>query len=326
MQRTRTQSARQVTGGNKNWVNRKMAVYSMTGYANVQKSTVTGAESTPASAQQIGVELRSVNSRFLDISFRLPDAARNLESGFREQLTRNLRRGKVELRLTVARSHEDNLGEPTVAHLHRLAALQDHVRNWLPDAKALSVFDVLRMSTSGDSGDIEINAKEANALFAEAITQLKLARANEGLRLKTALLSQVAQLRELALRAQPLIPKLVEQQRDRFLQRWHEALKLTTGAPLPEAANDRALAEATAYAIRIDVAEELTRLLSHLTEIENLLDKGGEVGKRLDFLIQELHREANTLGSKSAALELTQISVDMKVLIEQLREQVQNLE
>jgi uncharacterized protein (TIGR00255 family) len=93
-----------------------------------------------------------------------------------------------------------------------------------------------------------------------------------------------------------------------------------------EAARDRALTEAAAYAIRIDVAEELSRLVSHLDEIERLLVKGGEVGKRLDFLIQELHREANTLGSKSSALELTGISVDMKVAIEQMREQVQNIE
>jgi uncharacterized protein (TIGR00255 family) len=140
------------------------------------------------------------------------------------------------------------------------------------------------------------------------------------------LLGHLKQLRTLAQQAQPLVPKLVEQQRARFLERWKEAMNLTEGAALPEAAQDRALSEATAFAIRIDVAEELMRLGSHVDEIERLVKKGGEIGKRLDFLIQELHREANTLGSKSAALELTHISVDMKVLIEQMREQVQNLE
>jgi uncharacterized protein (TIGR00255 family) len=103
-------------------------------------------------------------------------------------------------------------------------------------------------------------------------------------------------------------------------------MALADGSTLPEAAQERALTEATAYAIRIDVAEELTRLNSHLVEIDRLLQGGGDIGKRLDFLIQELHREANTLGSKSATLELTRISVDMKVLIEQMREQVQNIE
>jgi len=122
------------------------------------------------------------------------------------------------------------------------------------------------------------------------------------------------------------VPQLVEQQKNRFLERWSEAMALTDGSTPPQAAQDRALTEATAFAIRIDVAEELTRLASHLDEIDRLVQAGGEIGKRLDFLIQELHREANTLGSKSPALELTRISVDMKVLIEQMREQVQNIE
>jgi uncharacterized protein (TIGR00255 family) len=144
--------------------------------------------------------------------------------------------------------------------------------------------------------------------------------------MSTMLTDRLEQLRALALQAVPLVPQLVAQQRQRFLDRWQEAMTLTEGATLPEAAQDRALTEATAFAIRIDVAEEVTRLNSHLDEIERLLKKGGEVGKRLDFLIQELHREANTMGSKSSALELTHISVDMKVLIEQMREQVQNIE
>ena len=152
------------------------------------------------------------------------------------------------------------------------------------------------------------------------------AREREGQRLATMLQDRVAQLRALASRATPLVPLLVEQQRQRFMERWKDAMALADGAVAPEAAQDRALTEATAFAIRIDVAEEITRLQSHLDEIERLLEKGGEIGKRLDFLIQELHREANTLGSKSAALDLTHISVDMKVLIEQMREQVQNIE
>ena len=147
-----------------------------------------------------------------------------------------------------------------------------------------------------------------------------------GARLAEMLQNRVHDLRALAAQAQPLVPQLVEQQRKRFLERWKDAMALGEGSVAPEAAHDRALAEATAFAIRIDVAEEITRLNSHLEEIARLLTRGGEVGKRLEFLIQELHREANTLGSKSPALELTRISVDMKVLIEQLRELVQNIE
>ena len=160
----------------------------------------------------------------------------------------------------------------------------------------------------------------------KAVKELLSARQREGGRLATMLLERIAQLRALAAQAVPLVPKLVAQQRQRFMERWAEAMALGEGSIAPEAAQDRALTEATAFAIRIDVAEEITRLDSHLDELERLIKKGGEIGKRLDFLIQELHREANTMGSKSAALELTHISVDMKVLIEQMREQVQNIE
>ncbi|HEU6454674.1 MAG TPA: DUF1732 domain-containing protein, partial [Roseateles sp.] len=126
----------------------------------------------------------------------------------------------------------------------------------------------------------------------------------------------------------PLLPAVVARQQQRFLERWQEALAATNAqsAVPQEALQERALNEAAAFAIRIDVAEELARLRAHLDELTRLLKKGGELGKRLDFLIQELHREANTLGSKSAALELTNISVEMKVAIEQMREQVQNIE
>jgi uncharacterized protein (TIGR00255 family) len=156
----------------------------------------------------------------------------------------------------------------------------------------------------------------------DASTQRLLAR---GARLTEMLQGHIGQLRALAELAGPLVPQLVEQQRQRFLDRWNEAMG-NAGSVGSEAAQDRALNEATAFAIRIDVAEEITRLDAHLSEIDRLLAKGGDIGKRLDFLIQELHREANTLGSKSSSLELTRISVDMKVLIEQMREQVQNIE
>ena len=203
--------------------------------------------------------------------------------------------------------------------------MQDNIRAWLPTARELSVADVLRLAASGDA-TIRVDAgAELIEVTRQTLESLVAAREREGARLADMLRSHLVRLRELTAQATPLVPRLVEQQRTRFLERWQEAMGLT-GGTLPEAAQDRALTEATAFAIRIDVAEELARLGSHLDEIERLLHKGGEVGKRLDFLIQELHREANTLGSKSAALDLTHIGVDMKVLIEQMREQVQNIE
>jgi uncharacterized protein (TIGR00255 family) len=305
-----------------------MPVYSMTGYASAQKSAAqaaAGQEGKSAASTRLGLEIRSVNSRFLDLSFRLPEELRQHEPVLREMLTARLKRGKVEVRAALESAAGDNLREPTPRLLQRLNALQDNVRAWLPDAKALSVADVVRLAAA--EGNLDIDWSQAvGQLAASTLEALMAAREREGARLADMLLGHLKKLRELAQQAAPLVPQLVEQQRTRFLERWKEAMALTEGASLPEVAQDRALSEATAFAIRIDVAEELMRLGSHLEEIERLVRKGGEIGKRLDFLIQELHREANTLGSKSAALELTHISVDMKVLIEQMREQVQNIE
>jgi uncharacterized protein (TIGR00255 family) len=305
-----------------------MSVYSMTGYAGVQQSTAdsaTGAESRTPCGTRLGLEIRAVNSRFLDLSFRLPDELRQHEPALRELITRHLKRGKVEVRAAIEAAGALTLPEPSARLLQRLNAVQDNVRAWLPDAAPLSVSDVLRLS-NGEGGNAADWGKELLPLAARAVTAVLEAREREGARLAAMLMDRLAQLQQLASQAAPLIPQLVEQQRNRFLDRWREAMAMTDGATLPEAAQDRALTEATAFAIRIDVAEELTRMDSHLKEIGRLVTLGGEIGKRLDFLIQELHREANTMGSKSSALELTRISVDMKVLIEQMREQVQNIE
>lgn len=301
-----------------------MSVYSMTGYASVQKAA--GDEGSAAvSAARLGLEIRSVNSRFLDPVFRLPEELRHAEPALREKLTARLKRGKVEVRVNLESTTDSPLREPGTAMLQRLSNLDDKVRVWLPQLAPLTLADVLKLASSDAAPQRDL-APDLNALMDAAVTALLEARAREGGRLVEMLLDRTAQLRQLAAQAGPLVPALVEQQRNRFLERWNETLQLTGGGVSPEAAQDRALAEATAFAIRIDVAEELTRLGGHLDEIDRLLKKGGEVGKRMDFLIQELHREANTLGSKSAAMELTRISVDMKVLIEQMREQVQNIE
>jgi uncharacterized protein (TIGR00255 family) len=305
-----------------------MSVYSMTGYASVQHSTpVVDGEtaSSAAPATRLGLEIRSVNSRFLDLSFRLPEELRQLEPGFRELITRQIKRGKVEVRASLDAGEGNTLQTPNHQALQKIAALQSKVQDWLPQARALSVADVLRM-TAGNASQAAPDEAAWMRLANQAIDALREARAREGARLTEMLQGHIGQLRALAELAGPLVPQLVEQQRQRFLERWKDAMALADGSHLPETAQDRALTEATAFAIRIDVAEELTRLRSHLDEISRLLTKGGDIGKRLDFLIQELHREANTLGSKSAVLEMTRISVDMKVLIEQMREQVQNIE
>jgi len=302
----------------------------MTGFASAQLDIAP--DTNPSSPGiRVGLDVRSLNSRFLDLNLRLPDELRSHEGILREIVSAHIRRGKVEIRLSIESKLNDGLSDPGPHWLQRLSALQDKIQAWLPKAADLSVADVLKLSvSSAQTPGRLVEPEELTQLAKQAILQLNQARAREGKKLAQSLLERLGQLRLLAQQAQPLVPQLVEQQRLRFLERWRDAMSLADGVSLSETVNDRALSEATAFAIRIDVAEELTRLDSHLSEIERLLAgtaKNNEgIGKRLDFLIQELHREANTLGSKSAVIEMTQISVEMKVLIEQMREQVQNIE
>jgi len=269
--------------------------------------------------------MRSVNGRFLDLALRLPDELRALEPALRELVSGVVRRGKVELRVVTQRDGDAAVPMPSTEQLNRLARLESTITGWMPKARGLSVNEILQWSRNG--GSSERLDDSALAAARQCAAALRDAREREGARLRAMLDERVAQLRLLVGRAAPLVPALVQRQQQRFLERWNEALATAGGSAVGiESQHERALSEAAAFALRIDVAEELSRLSAHLDEITSLLAAGGEVGKRLDFLIQELHREANTLGSKSAVLELSGIAVDMKVLIEQMREQVQNLE
>src|SRR5246127_680529 len=311
-----------------------MAVYSMTGFGNASATAASTASSDSTASQDsaaVTVELRSVNSRFLDISFRMPDELRQHEGALRDLITAGCRRGKVDVRVSAAKSSGDDWPQPTADQLNRLSRLEGTVTSWMGKAQPLTVNEVLQWCRSAPvatTGGVDEALREAGG---RAVAALKEARAGEGEKLVGILMERIVRLRELAAQAEPLVPAVVERQQQRFLERWAEALKATGGldatssaGSIPtEALRERAMNEAATFALRIDVAEELSRLRAHLEEIARLLEGGGELGKRLDFLIQELHREANTLGSKSAALELTGVSVEMKVLIEQMREQVQ---
>ena len=302
-----------------------MTLQSMTGYASAQTTLATEGSSEGA---RLGLEIRSVNSRFLDVSFRLPDELRQHEPTLRELIGQHIKRGKVELRAYLEASQASAIATPDKSLLKNLLEIQQLVRSTMHDAALLSVADVIRLS-HGPMTPNQDWAPQVMALGKQAVTQLCEARQREGQRLAADLLQRAQQLQALADLALPLVPKTVETQRLRFLERWREAMALVDASALPDTIHERALAEAASFAIRADVAEEVTRLKTHLDEIARLLQlsthKEG-VGKRLDFLIQELHREANTLGSKASAIEMTRISLDMKVLIEQMREQVQNLE
>ena len=331
-----------------------MSVYSMTGFAHAtsgpggsaddtahkpasssasssassaaSSSASSAASSASAAGSAVTVEARSVNSRFLDLAFRLPDELRGLEPALRELIGATFKRGKIELRVATQREADSGWPQPQPDQLNKLSRLESTVIGWLPKAQPLSVNEALMWCRQGGASD----RLDTAALVAarQAIIGLREARGREGARLVEILMERIGRLRELAAMAQPLVPAVVLRQQQRFLDRWNEALQNAGagGSVSADALRDRALNEAAAYALRIDVAEELARLGAHLDEIGRLLKAGGELGKRLDFLIQELQREANTLGSKASALELTNISVEMKVAIEQMREQVQNIE
>ena len=299
-----------------------MAVYSMTGYA----SAAAAPSEAQAGGAGVSVELRSVNGRFLDLSFRLPDELRGLEPALRELVGGAFKRGKIEMRVNSSREADNAWPQPTPEQVNKLMRLEGSVQGWIPTARGLSVNEVLQWCR-GAAAPVRLDEATLEAARRSA-EGLRDARAREGARLVDVLMERVQRLRALVAQAEPLLPAVVRRQQQRFLERWNEALGNAgaTQSVATEALQERALNEAAAYAIRIDVAEEVARLKSHLEEIERLLKQGGEVGKRLDFLIQELQREANTLGSKSSALELTNISVEMKVAVEQMREQVQNIE
>lgn len=317
----------------------------MTGYASAQISLPSAQDAAPAPSARLGLEIRSVNSRFLDLTFKLSDELREFEPMMRECVNAQLKRGKVEVKAALMNVDASPVPEPSIKLLQKLANLDEQVRVWLPRAATLSVADVIKLSTNASlTAPTQELSASVQSLLEDSLAQLLSCREKEGNRLAKAMLERTSELKALCAKVAPLVPQLVEQQRLRFLERWHEALGIVkrespnteqqsanpTDAPVStQLSEDRALNEAANYAIRIDVAEELTRLSSHVSEIETLLSPSKSapaLGKRLDFLIQELHREANTLGSKSTSLELTRIAVDMKVLIEQLREQVQNIE
>ena len=298
----------------------------MTGYAISARESDAGT---------ITLELKSVNSRFLDLQFRMNDDLRSLEPLLREAIMGKVQRGKVECRLSFGRKATSGTSLAiNETLLSALAKAQQQVLTQFDQARPLTVNELLRwpgvlsdseVSEDNLLADVQTNMMTVLDSFVES-------REREGAALETMLLSRVSDIEEIVQRISPLIPKAIEQFRQKAIDRMQEALgiSLAEGNPTTsiskDEVQDRIRQEVTLYGIRMDVAEELTRLSGHLTETRAILKKGGQVGKRLDFMMQELNREANTLGSKAALKELSDASMQMKLLIEQMREQVQNLE
>jgi uncharacterized protein (TIGR00255 family) len=306
-----------------------MNLHSMTGFALARRDRPTGT---------IVLELRSVNSRFLDPQFRISEELRAGETVLREALAQRLARGKLDCRFYIHRASQNSQGLKLNGTLvEQLGRLDTEVRKILPTAQGLRVSEV--MHWPGVLEDSEISAEEtvelARSLGKEAIDQLIETRAREGEKLKAMLLERVAAMEAISARLAPRVPDLVLGHQQKLVERLSQALNTpsknnpegqVSTALSREEMLDRIRQEVTLFGVRIDVAEELSRLAAHLTETRRILDAGGTVGKRLDFMMQELNREANTLGSKSAAAELADAAMELKLLIEQMREQVQNLE
>ncbi len=287
-------------------------IHSMTGYA-VASAEITGGT--------LNIELRSVNSRYLDIQFRVADELRVLEAGLREAIGARLARGKVDCRLsfstTATGPHAQALNVAALEELGKLAAI---VRREMPEAAPLRTADVLRwpgVLAEGTVSETELR-EQAAVLAAKAIGELAAARAREGAKLAGVIAERVAAMRKSVAAVAPFVPEAIAAYQEKIAQRLRDALG--------SADDERIRQEIAVFGIKIDVDEELQRLKTHLDEVERVLAKGGAAGKRLDFLMQELNREANTLGSKAASQAISECALELKLLIEQMREQVQNIE
>ena len=296
-------------------------VYSMTGYAAAQAPSPLGI---------ISLEVRSVNSRFLDLTLRTADELKCTETALRSILTQSVGRGKVEIRTGVKAELNETSGSINPAALSLVQKLQTEVLAALPEARPLSAAEIL--AYPGVVRTAEANPEEltkiVSGLLTTALEAFKKSAEREGAALAEVLKGYCDKIDAIADAVQVRMPDIVAAAQAKLTQRLEDALSkaLTAHSQLTsEEVSDRIRTEATLYAMKIDVDEEVNRLKTHTKEVRRVLTAGGPVGKRLDFLMQEMNREANTLGSKAAAIEMTDASLNLKLLIEQMREQIQNL-
>jgi len=290
-------------------------IQSMTGYAAASADTARGA---------LNIELRSVNARFLDLQFRVSEELRALEPMLRELIGGRVSRGKLDCRFFLNQAAVAPGARLNAEALARLNQLSAEVAKAMPQATPLRVADVLRWPgvIAESPLDEEETRRVASALCRKALDELVDSRRREGAKLATAVGERVAAMRARLEQAAPLVPQALAAYQAKLTERLREAI----GSSLGSAGEERIRLEVTMFATKVDVDEELTRLRAHLDEAERTLKKGGAAGKRLDFIAQELNREANTLASKAASQELSDCAMELKLLVEQMREQVQNIE
>jgi uncharacterized protein (TIGR00255 family) len=291
-------------------------IHSMTGYA------AAAAPLPPDGARgTLAIELRSVNARFLDLQFRIAEDLRGLEPVLRELIGARVSRGKLDCRVYLNENAQvlavDRLNPEA---LERLKALAAQVQKALPQATPLRVADVLRWPgvVAEPKADEDATRALAADLCRKALDELVASRMREGAKLAAAIAEGDAAAPPPPHQAAPLVPQSIAAYQAKLSEKLREALGSND--------DDRVRTELAIFAAKVDVDEELTRLRTHLDEVDRNLKKGGSAGKRLDFIAQELNREANTLASKSASPEITDCALELKLLVEQIREQVQNIE
>ncbi|MCC1497453.1 YicC/YloC family endoribonuclease [Alcanivorax sp. 1008] len=286
-------------------------IYSMTAFARVEKQLddVT-----------LIWELKSVNHRYLEVSPRLPEAFRDIEGPLREQCRKALGRGKLEVGLRYQLKGGE--GELTLneALVQQLASAARKVGDIMRHPAPVDITSILRFPgvMQGMETDLSGHSKTALTLLDDGLRALAEARAREGETLASLINERLAAVVVQVERVRTALPAILDNLRDKLKKRVEEVIASPDAQRLEQ--------EIVILAQKMDVAEELDRLLSHVGEVRRSLQDGGQIGRRLDFLMQELNREANTLGSKSVDTETTQAAIELKVLIEQMREQVQNIE
>jgi uncharacterized protein (TIGR00255 family) len=290
-------------------------IHSMTGYAAASAEL-----SSNGARGALSIELRSVNARFLDLQFRVSDELRALEPMLRELIAGRVSRGKLDCRFFLNEAASAPGARINPEALARLSELALQVAKAVPQATPLRIADVLRWPgvIAESPLDEEETRRVAATLCRQVLDDLVASRRREGAKLADAIGERVRAMRDRLEQAGPLVPQVLAAYQAKLAERLREAIG--------SADEERLRAELAIFAAKVDVDEELTRLRAHLEEVERTLKKGGAVGKRLDFLAQELNREANTLASKAASPELSDCALELKLLIEQMREQVQNIE
>ena len=286
--------------------------FSMTGFAVLEQ---------PIDNATLILELRAVNSRYLDLHFKLDENLRSLEPTIRELITAQLSRGKVECKLNlIQRAQANHAPQLDETLMQQLAAMQEKALLSFPHGRQLSIADILRWpgAVINDAISTDKLAEDVKKLVQNGLRDLNASRSREGEKLKALILDRLSQIEALVIKVKPLLPALTKEYQIKLESKLQESLKNID--------QERIAQELVLFAQRIDVDEELTRLTAHISEVRRILSSDAPAGKRLDFLMQELNREANTLGSKSVSVQTTQVSMELKVLIEQIREQIQNVE